>query len=295
MVAKKGDQGMALFSVHFDGAITTPDHKVSIRVLANTYEHMQRAIDRAYLINRHGQVWKHARLKGNEYAETEFIAQYPREGGIILDAVRDGAEAIIDRVAASVMPLFEEATTQAVEQAQSISSQYQDRLQYVSNMGRDTQHFESVLANPPARWAPGYSNRAIVKEIDPLVAVVIRDEQSYVDLTLVGSSTFPPMRFSPLIARRFHLLASQRELATPVIVEVKIRLLDRGNKRVMPSAKIENLATKREVTLHLPERADFDVLHPFHDGREIRIFASPITEALGFDLYGGDLMFLDLA
>ena len=39
---------MATFSVHFDGPITV-EHKVSIRVLAKTYEHMQRAIDRAYV------------------------------------------------------------------------------------------------------------------------------------------------------------------------------------------------------------------------------------------------------
>jgi len=62
----------------------------------------------------------------------------------------------------------------------------------------------------------------------------------------------------------------------------------------MPSAKIENMATGREVLLHLHERSDFDVLHPYHDGREIRIYASPLTEALGYDLYGGDLVFLDM-
>lgn len=284
---------MALFSVHFEGAITV-DHKVSIRVLANTYEHMQRSIDRAYLINKHGQVWKHARLKGREYAETEFTALYPREGGIILDAVREGADAIIDRIAGAVMPLFEVAASGAVAQTQSIVAQYEDRIQYVSDMGRDTQSFESVLAKPPKTWAPGYSNRSIVKEIDPLVSVINRDDQSYADLTLVGTSTYPMLRFSPLVAQRFHLLASQRQLATPVIVKARIRALDRGNKRVMPSAKIENLATEREVTLHLQQRSDFEVLHPFHDGREIEIYAAPITEALGFDLFGGDLMFLDL-
>lgn len=285
---------MALFGVHFDGAITTEDHKVSIRILSNTYEHMQRSIDRAYLINKHGQVWKHARLKGVEYQETEFIAQYPREGGIILDAVREGADAIIDRVAAAIKPVFEEASTQAVEKAQSIADQYQRRLQYVADMGAATQTFESVKDSPPSVWAPGYSNRSVVKEIDPLVSVITRQEGSLAEIILVGSRTHPVFRFTPLIAHRFHLLASRRDLATPMIVNVRLRILDRGNKKVMPSAKIENVATEREVTLHLPERSDFDVLHPFHDGREIKIYASPITESLGFDLYGGDLMFLDL-
>ncbi|MBT2746061.1 MULTISPECIES: hypothetical protein [unclassified Lysobacter] len=285
---------MAIFSVHFDGAITTRDHKVSIRVLANTYEHMQRAIDRSYLINKHGQVWKHARLKGNEYAETEFIAEYPREGGIILDAAREGAEAIIDRIAAAVIPLFEASTRQGVQLAESVAIQYQDRIAYVENMGRDTQTFESLLDDPPDIWSKAYSSRSIVKEIDPLVSVIAHDENSCVDLRFVGSNVYQDMRFSPIIAQRFHAIASNRQLAAPVIVRAKIRVLDRGNKRAMPSAKIENIATGREVSLHLQERADFDVLHPYHDGREVLMYASPLTEALGFDLYGGDLVFLDL-
>ncbi|MDV2452935.1 hypothetical protein [Xanthomonas hortorum] len=284
---------MSLFSVHFDGGMTV-DHKVSVRVMSRTYEHMQRAIDRAYLINKHGQVWKHARLKGKEYAETDFIAEYPREGGIIIDAVKRGAEAIVDRIAASVIPVFEASSQHGIVLAESIAEQYQDRLGYVSSMGRDAQTFESLLERPPSTWAPAYSNRSIVKEIDPLVGLVSREEGSCVDLRFVGSRTYPDLRFTPSIARNFHLLASQRQLATPVIVNAKIRALDRGNKRTMPSAKIENLATGREVLLHLQERSDFELLHPLHDGREIKIYVSPLTEAMGFDLYGGDLVFLDI-
>ncbi|MBB5882354.1 hypothetical protein GGR74_003576 [Xanthomonas arboricola] len=284
---------MSLFSVHFDGAITI-DHKVSVRVMSRTYEHMQRAIDRAYLINKHGQVWKHARLKGKEYSETEFTAEYPREGGVIIDAVKRGAEAIVDRIATSVIPVFESSSQHGIMLAKSIAEQYQERLGYVSNMGRDTQTFESLLEKPPSIWAPAYSNRSIVKEIDPLVGLISREEGSLVDLRFVGSKTYPDIRFTPRIARNFHLLASQRQLAPPVIVNAKIRTLDRGNKRTMPSAKIENLVTGREVLLHLQQRSDFDLLHPLHDGREIRIYVSPLTEAMGFDLYGGDLVFLDL-
>ncbi|QTF76710.1 hypothetical protein [Xanthomonas citri] len=262
--------------------------------MARTYEHMQRAIDRAYLINKHGQVWKHARLKGKEYAETDFTAEYPREGGIIIDAVKRGAEVIVDRIAASVIPVFESSSKQGVKLAESIAEQYQERLGYISDMRSDTQTFESLLSKPPTVWAPAYSNRSIVKEIDPLVGLVSREEGSSVEIQFVGSRTYPNLRFTPAIARNFHLLASQRMLAAPVIVNARIRTLDRGNKRTMPSAKIENVTTGREVLLHLQERSDFDLLHPLHDGREIKIYVSPLTEAMGFDLHGGDLVFLDV-
>ena len=294
---------MATFSVHFDGPITV-EHRVTIRVLARTYEHMQRAIDRAYLIEKHGDVWKHARLKASEYRETDFIAAYPREGGIILDAVRDGAGAVrdsagavLDRVAAAIRPVFESATQEAVAQHASMDAQLNQRRNFVNRMGENTQSYAAVVADPPANWANAYSNRSVIKEIDQLVGQVTprQLEGSSVAIALHGDHTHLPFEFTALTARRFHMIASERELGAPFIVTARIRSLDRGNRYTKPSAKIANLDTNREVSLHLPNREDCDLLHPHHNGEPIRLFVCPIVEALGFDVNGGDLMFLAVA
>ena len=287
---------MATFSVHFDGPITV-NHRVPIRVLSKTYEHMQRAIDRAYLIELHGDVWKHARLKDDQYRETDFIAEYPREGGIILDAVRDGAGALLDRVASAIRPVFESATQQAVEQQATMAVQLAQRRDYVQGMRENTLTYEQVAADPPPNWANAYSNRSVIKEIDQLVAQVTprQLEGSTVDITLNGNVAHLPFGFSAPIARKFHIIASQRELGAPLIVTARIRSLDRGNRFAKPSAKIENLSTNREVSLHLPRREDCDELHPYHNGGAVRLYVCPIIEALGFDVHGGDLMYLAVA
>jgi hypothetical protein len=284
---------MATFSVHFDGPITI-NHRVPIRVLARTYEHMQRAIDRAYLIETYGDVWKHARLKGKQYQETDFIAEYPREGGIILDAVRDGSGAMLDRIAAAIRPVFENAAQQAIEQKQTMAAQLLERHAYVKGMQANTQTFEQVAANPPPNWANAYSNRSVVKEIDQLISQIspLQLDGSSVEITLHGNVAHLPFSFTPQIARRFHMISSQRELAAPFIVNARIRSLDRGNRYTKPSAKIENLHTNREVSLHLPRRENFDELHPYHNGEPVQLYACPIVEALGFDMNGGDLMYL---
>lgn len=284
---------MATFSVHFDGPITI-NHRVPIRVLAKTYEHMQRAIDRAYLIELHGEVWKHARLKNNQYRETDFIAEYPREGGIILDAVRDGGGAILDRIASSIRPVFEAATQQALVQQESMAVQLAQRQNYVQGMRENTRTYEQVAEDPPQHWADAYSNRSVIKEIDQLVAQVTPSQLdgSTVDIALNGNLAHLPFGFTPQIARRFHIITSQRELGAPMIVTARIRSLDRGNRFVKPSGKIENLSTGREVTLQLPRKEDFDELHPFHNGEAVRLYVCPIVEALGFDVHGGDLMYL---
>src|SRR5690606_2909926 len=106
----------AVFSVHFDGPITS-EHLVSLRVLSRTYEHMQRAIDRAHLVQKYGSIYKHARLKAEDYPETEFLALYPREGGIVLDAIkRAGGGAIIDRIADAVSAPFERAAAGGLDE-----------------------------------------------------------------------------------------------------------------------------------------------------------------------------------
>jgi len=122
-----------------------------------------------------------------------------------------------------------------------------------------------------------------------------RLEGSSVDIALVGTYPYLPFEFTPEIAKRFHRLASARDLGPAMLVGARIRTLDRGNKQTQPSAKIENLSTQREVKLFLPRREDVDTLRPHHDGREIQLMVAPVVEALGFDLKGGDLMFLGVA
>lgn len=284
---------MATFSVHFDGPITV-EHKVSVRVLANTYAHMQRAIDRAFLIQTYGDVWKHARLKADQYPETEFLADYPREGGIILDAVRAHAGPLIDRIAGAIRPVFEQSLQQGLEQHANLEAQMAERRAFVDGMRENTPTYELVAAEPPPNWASAYSNRSVVKEVDQLVAQVTpaRLEGSTVEISLYGEQAHLPFEFNAQIARKFHQIASQRELAAPMIVTAIIRSLDRGNKFTRPSAKIFNVSTRREITLQLPAGGDFEALHPHHNGQLVRLYASPIVEALGFDLKGGDMMFI---
>lgn len=284
---------MATFGIHFDGPITI-NHKVSIRVLSRTYEHMQRAIDRAYLIEQYGQVWKHARLSNDQYKETEFIAEYPRQGGIILDAFKEGADSVVDRIASAINPVFEAASNKAVIQSVSLSQQVSAGKKYVQGVGGRTQSFQEVIDNPPPHWASAYSNKSVIKEIDQLVHQITPQDLagSTAEITLNGNTAHLPFVFTAQIARRFHKISSNRELGAPLILSARIRSLDRGNKTTKPSAKIENLHTKRDVVLHLRTIEDFDELHPHHNGMPVQIYVCPIIEALGFDVNGGDLFYL---
>lgn len=285
---------MATFSVHFDGDITK-NHHVSVRVLGNTYTRMQAAIDRAFLMEKHGRVVKYERLSREEYEETDFIAQYPREGGIILDAFKESGNRIIDRIYSTTNYIYERAVRGAFEEHQNIAQQLASRRDYVNRVGQRTPPYEQYFNERSAEWRDAYSNRSILKEIAPLVNQVSRHdlENSTVELVLIGSRTNLPLHFDRSIARNFHRISADKELGPPMRAHVWIRSLDIGGKTIKPNAKVYNFASGKEVVLHLFDQAGFDALHPYH-GIEtgVEIYACPIMEAGGFDIEGGDLMFL---
>lgn len=289
---------MATFSIHFDGPITV-NHQLSLRVLAKTYENMQRAIDRAYLVEKYGEVWKHARLKAEDYAVIDFVAAYPREGGIYLDALRDGdfPRRAIDRVFRAISPVFERSVQAGIEQFENLDQQLLSRQKYVQGAGDIVRQFEEVRNNPPDSWAENYSNRAVLKEIDQIASQITSErlEGSVLDISLQGTRAHPSLGFTADMAKRFHAIAARRDLGPPMIVTARIRMIDRGSKNAKPSAKILNISTEREVNLHLSSIADCNSLHPYHNGQDVRLYVCPIIEALGFDIVGGDLMFLGIA
>lgn len=287
---------MATFSVHFDGPITT-DHKVPLRVLSKTYEHMQRAIDRAYLLETYGQIYKHARLTDDQYEDAEFLAEWPREGGIILDGIRAGAENLVDRVYQAVRPLFVRAMEEGLQNHETIGAQLQARKAYVAGMRARTQEFQSLIDNPRTEWSDAYSSRSIVKEVAQLVQMITPDrhEGSSIAIDLTGSVLYPVMEFDSNVAKRFYALISKRELAPAFIMDAKIRNLDRGNRYSKPKAKILNVSSNREIVLHLDSEQDFLNLHPYHTAESVRLYVAPLMEAGGFDVHGGDVYFLAVA
>jgi hypothetical protein len=290
---------MATFSVHYDGPITV-EHHVSVRTLARTYEHMQRAIDRAYLINRHGNVWKHARLKAADYQFVDFMAAYPREGGIVLDAIKLGqgiADQIVDRIGNAIAAPFERALNDNLDDAQGIAQEIAERRNYVQGMGARTMPFKVMLDQPPAEWAALYSDRSILKEVDQITHPISSPnvEGSIVELSFHGNQLHPVYQFTAERARRFHQLVAKRELGPALVVNARIRDLDRGNQYAHPKAKIINLDSGREVILHLQNQIDVAQLHPFHMADHVRIYACPFIEGGGFDLKGGDLYFIGVA
>ncbi|WLQ15955.1 hypothetical protein O5O45_08515 [Hahella aquimaris] len=125
---------MSKIQIHFDGHIAK-NHQVTIRTLGKTLQHLQSALDRAYIEQKHGHIWKHARMLSEDFTKSDFLVEAPREGGYILSFFSDNpvSKWIVDRVSSALTPAFEQAKQKGLENTQSIQDQLKQKSDQVSS------------------------------------------------------------------------------------------------------------------------------------------------------------------
>ncbi|SYZ57864.1 hypothetical protein CPBF367_41470 [Xanthomonas arboricola pv. juglandis] len=286
---------------HYDGPIAT-DHKVTLRTLGSTLNHLQSAIDRATIELRHGQVRKHARLRTDDYPFADFIVGEPQDGGYILNLINSGPLRIVDRITAAMDRAFREASSESLNFTESLASQA-ERREIAVHAGAQRpialSNSEVVNQNPEARQLR-YADRAINREIDQVLAQlrVDRYEGSTLELILAGTNTSPAYLFDREKAQRFHHVVAERTLGDPLLLEVRLRALDGGSKSRYPVGKAIHVESGLTFGLHFRSSDSFNSVVGYMrsgDAPIVSIIACPIIEYGTFDSQAGDMFFIGLA
>ena len=288
----------ATIQIHFDGPITV-EHAVTLRTLSRTLDHMQSAIDRAYLDVKYGHVWKHARLKGDDYRLTDFMLGRPRDGGFIIDMVSEVGGPIVKRVKQAVDGVFQAPVEEGIAEATRIRQQLQGRREQLDNQIIVPRTYAEFLQKPDAHMIRPYGDKSINKEIDQILALIRNKEfaGSTFELGFAGDIIQTQNYvFDHEKAAHFHDIVSQRFLGEPIICEGRLRSLDRGNQFAGRKGIFKNATTNRDVTLYIAKGEDFDELVRYlgEDAPEVKMLACPIIEYGAFDPNGGDLVFVNL-
>lgn len=280
--------------VHFDGEITE-DHRVTARTLGTTLTHLQSAIDRAHLDIKYGSVWKHARLRSDDYEATEFLLTYPEEGGFIISLIRNGARELVRRVQDPVMRAFEESRQEGERQFQNLEQQLVIRRGQLAGGVVEARTYDDLLDRPDRKMVRAFGDRSIVKEIDQVLSLIRAGEgDRTLELTFESTQT-ANVTFDRRIASNFHKVVSRRSLGDPVLYSATLRSLDAGNRNQGRKGKVRNLANGRDVVLHITSQDDFDVLRPFVGADQAFNFVgAPVLEYDSFDPYGGDIYFIQI-
>lgn len=282
---------MSHLLLHFDGDITK-NHTISLRSLGNSLVHLQAAVNRAHLDTRYGEVWKGARLRHEDYEETELWTRPPQEGGYIIDFVNDSPriKKTLTRMINAITPAVEKSRSKALATAGSLAQQSDLKKEQIRLGIVEPQPLEEYL--PHASQRP-YGDRAINKEIDLLIGVVRTPNagQSTVELQISGekSSTF---KFNQIQSENFHALVSNRALGNPLLFSAKVMELDSKNK----TSRIFNITTEREIKISFADEKSFDQIKPYLGVNvPMKFIGCPIYEGGTFDAKGGDIFFISLA
>jgi hypothetical protein len=287
----------ASITVHFDGPIVTEDHQVTIRTLGKTLDHLQNAIDRAYLDLKYGNVLKHQRLKRDEYKDVDFIALSPREGGFIMEMVSAIGKPIADRISSAVQTAFERDVAAGELEHRRLLDQAEMR-ERVYQTTREAQPFDEFVAREEGHLARAFGDRAIVKEIDQVLSLIRleRHEGSSVELSTYGTRTHPTLTFDGPRAARFHAVVSERRVGEPILLTIELRSLDAGRNNQVAHGKARNIATGKEFNFLVPSPRVFDRLAKYLSSRRrraVNVVGCPIYEYNAFDHNAGDMVLID--
>lgn len=284
---------MNKISIHFDGDIAH-NHQVSMRTLGKTLQHLQNAMDRAFIENKYGEVFKHARMRSSDYSETEFLVQEPKEGGYIIDFLSksETGKKILDRISNAVSPALELAKHEGENEAKTIADQIQTRKLQLEHEILVPEDYENIIKTPSKQIIRKYGDRSINKEFDQILAILRSKHagDSILEIT-INSSKSHTFLFNQNISKKFHDVVSTRSIGEPVIYKASVTSLDSKNH----SGKIHNKANDKTASIHFSDRTSFLKAKKFLGTRdEMNFIGCPLIEYGAFDPQAGDIYFLDL-
>jgi len=281
---------MAEISIHYTGDLVR-NHHVSLKILSITTSCLQGAVNRAYLDNKHGGVWKHARISGLDYEAVAFWVGPAQKGGFVLDAICNTSigKSIANRLSAALNPVYEKIKSESIEEAVSLNSQVPTVAASLSTNGPLT--YEDFIKTTSELSSHTYGDRSILKEIDHLLSVLRSKNsgESQLELTVEGDNP-TSYQFGRTNSHNFHKHVAKRALALPVLYYGVIDRLDRKNR----SGRFINQFNERSCSIYFQNDQDFLIAHPYLAKGTVGIIASPILEYGSFDMNSGDLFFIKL-
>ena len=203
--------------LHFEGEIVV-DHMVSARTLGKSLVHTQNAIDRAYLDLKYGNLWKYARMRGDDYPLADFIALYPEEGGFVQKLISDSGKSIINRLSSALTPAMERVLAEGEGVASSISQQVENRKNQIEHGIVEPEPFLEIVDNPGEKVVRTYADRSINREIDQILSIIRSQHsgESFLEIQTHGTKTLK-YEFNKYKSEKFHSIVSKREIGSPVI------------------------------------------------------------------------------
>jgi len=266
-----------------------------MRTLAKSLTHLQNAVDRAYLEQHHGQLWKYAKMHHQYYGDAQLLVQEPREGGYILDFLTDNpvTKAVLDRVHQAINDAVEKSKHNGITEFKKIEDAISHRKAQISQGLLEPKELMTLIENPDPLMVRQYGDRAITREFDQVLALIRAKNSgdSTFELKITTDSGTKTHTFDRNKATKFHNVVTEKTLGEPIIYNGTLSSMDRHNQ----TAKVTNMNTKGISNLYFSNLLDFEsTVTYFEQNTPFSFYGSPFIEYGAFDPKAGDIYFIGL-
>lgn len=280
--------------IKFDGALAK-GNKISIRTLAHTLPHLQRAIDKIVMYETRAAVGKGATLHQVHYPVADLYLEQIIEGSIILPLVGNLLAGATSRFNSFLSIPYREAENTINSKVSTFDTRVETvRTQLTNGLLIPISHRSLIDKDHVAQTE--YAQAAFLNDINNMLAPLrsrscVDDEITIHNADPENIATFV---FNQQKSKAFAQVVRAQRLAHPVLYSGRLEgLVNRGGSSFPYVGKFICSSTEKEMKLLVASEADALVLNRYNIGKtEIDIIACPLSVYGTFDPLSGDIVFI---
>lgn len=280
----------------FDGSIIK-ERTISIRALAYTLPHFQRAIDKTVTFSQNGQLAKFSTLKRKDYGLADLYLGEFEDGSLIIPLIGDLLDGVGERLGNFLKEPYEKACQTTEIPKTSLNQQIQEKKSRLSSGAIDEITYHKV-SNQSQRLEHNFAQASILRDISTMTSPLSTYDDSTISIETVNAKNSQNFIFNEHIASNFRRIVKTRRILDPIIYTGFLKgLVEKaGSSSFGFQGRFINAESKKEMTLHIDSLEDATMLNSHNLGSQpIKIFASPIAVYESFDHLRGDIVFIGFA
>jgi hypothetical protein len=199
----------------FDGSIIK-ERTISIRALAYTLPHFQRAIDKTVTYSQNGQLAKFSTLKRKDYNLADLYLGEFEDGSLIIPLIGDLLDGVGDRLGNFLKEPYEKACQTTEIPKTSLNQQIQEKKSRLSSGAIDEVTYHKV-SNQSEILEHNFAQASILRDISTMTSPLSTYDDSTISIETVKAKNSQNFIFNEHIASNFRRIVKTRRILDPII------------------------------------------------------------------------------
>jgi len=199
----------------FDGSIIK-NNTISIRALAYTLPHFQRAIDKTVTFTQTGQLVKFSTLKSKDYSLADLYLGEFEEGSLRIPLIGDLLGGVGDKIGNFLKEPYEKACAKTEMPTTSLNQQIEEKKSRLSSGAIDEITYHKI-SNHSERLEHNFAQSSILRDISTMTSPLSTYDDSSISITTLSPRNSQTFFFDERIASNFRKIVRSKRVLDPII------------------------------------------------------------------------------